>query len=324
MNTSTLTNYFKPILYNFHNREAVIYRTGFRTIRLSYLDLYDISYRMANMFQHSGLKKGDAVLIWAPNSPEWITALLACSLTGVIAVPLDVRVQADFVRHIAEETGAKVGIKSRYMAIESDISWWNAEDLPHLIRQIPPIFKEPEIREDDILEIVYTSGTTAAPKGVVLTNKNIVSNIASLSQVLKYDKEWKFLSILPLSHMFEQTVGLFVPLFYGCSITYLKTRKSSAIMQAMRDENITCIITVPLMLQKLRERILREASNQGKEKVFLRMLFMAKGFPNRMRKMIFHAIHKKFGGKLQIFAVGGAPLDPGIEEFWTNLGVKVL
>jgi acyl-CoA synthetase (AMP-forming)/AMP-acid ligase II len=82
------------------------------------------------MFQHSGLQKGDTVLIWAPNSPEWITALLACSLTGVIAVPLDVRVQADFVRHIAGETGAKFGIKSRYMAIESDISWWDTDDLP--------------------------------------------------------------------------------------------------------------------------------------------------------------------------------------------------
>ena len=210
------------------------------------------------------------------------------------------------------------------MSIEPGISWWDAEDLPHLMRQIPPIFKEPAIHEDDILEIVYTSGTTAAPKGVILTNKNIVSNIASLSQVLKYDKEWKFLSILPLSHMFEQTVGLFVPLFYGCSITYLKTRKSSAIMQAMQDENITCIITVPLMLQKLRERILREASNQGKEKVFLRLLAAAKSFPDWMRKSLFHSIHKKFGGKLQIFAVGGAPLDPGVEEFWTNLGVKVL
>jgi len=324
MNTNTLTNYFKPILYKFHDRDALIYRTGFRTIRISYLDLYDAAYRMANMFQQSGLNKGDAVLIWAPNSPEWITALLACSLTGVIAVPLDMRVQADFVRHIAGETGAKVGIKSRYMSIESDISWWDTEDLPHLVRQIQPIFMEPEINEDDILEIVYTSGTTAAPKGVILTNKNIVSNIASLSQVLKYDKEWKFLSILPLSHMFEQTVGLFVPLFYGCSITYLKTRKSTAIMQAMQDENITCIITVPLMLQKLRERILREASNRGKDKVFLRMLGMAKRFPNWLRKLLFHSIHKKFGGKLQIFAVGGAPLDPGVEEFWTNLGVKVL
>jgi len=279
---------------------------------------------MANLFQHSGLKKGNAILIWAPNSPEWIATLLACSLTGVIAVPLDMRVQADFVQHIANETGAKVGIKSKYMSIDSDISWWDTEDIPHLVRQIPPIFTEPEIYEDDILEIVYTSGTTAAPKGVILTNKNIVSNIASLSQVLRYEKNWKFLSILPLSHMFEQTVGLFVPLFYGCSITYLKTKKSSAIMQAMQDEKITCIITVPLMLQKLRERILREASNQGKERVLQRLLSMAKSFPNWMRKVLFHSIHQKFGGNLQIFAVGGAPLDQEVEEFWANLGVKVL
>lgn len=166
MNTNTLTNYFKPILYNFHDREAIIYRTGFRTVRISYLDLYDSVYRMANLFQHSGLKKGNAILIWAPNSPEWIATLLACSLTGVIAVPLDMRVQADFVQHIANETGAKVGIKSKYMSIDSDISWWDTEDIPHLVRQIPPIFTEPEIYEDDILEIVYTSGTTGHQKGL--------------------------------------------------------------------------------------------------------------------------------------------------------------
>jgi long-chain acyl-CoA synthetase len=324
MNTNTLTNYFKPILYSFHDREAIIYRTGFRTIRISYLDLYDFAYRMANMYQHSGLKKGDAILIWAPNSPEWIAALLACSLTGVIAVPLDIRVQPDFVQHIASETEAKVGIKSKYMSLESSLTWWDTEDLPHLVRQIPPIFKEPKIYEDDILEIVYTSGTTAAPKGVILTNKNIVSNIASLSQVLKYERDWKFLSILPLSHMFEQTVGLFVPLFYGCSITYLKTRKSSAILHALQEENITCIITVPLMLQKLRERILREAGARGKEKVLQRMLGMGKNLPVWMRKLLFHSIHKKFGGKLEIFAVGGAPLDRVVEEFWMNLGIQVL
>ncbi|MDH4186608.1 MAG: AMP-binding protein, partial [Nitrospira sp.] len=308
MSTDTLTNYFKPILYNFHDREAIIFRTGFRSVHISYLDLYDHAYRMANWYQHNGLEKGDAMLIWAPNSPEWVAALLACSLTGVIAVPLDMKVQPDFVRHIAAETGAKAGIKSKFMGIKSDFQWWDTEDLPRLIRQAPPIFKEPEIHGDDVLEIVYTSGTTAAPKGVVLTNRNIVSNIASLSKVLSYKKEWRFLSLLPLSHMFEQTVGLFVPLFYGCSITYLRTRKSAAILQAMQDEGITSIITVPLMLQTLRERILREVSARGKEKVFHRMLVTAKSLPRWVRKLLFRSAHSKFGGRLQFFAVGGAHL----------------
>ena len=324
MSANTLTNYFKPILYNYHDREAIVYKTGFRTLRITYLDLYDSAYRMANLYQHCGLKKGDAVLIWAPNGPEWVAALLACSLTGVVAVPLDMKVKPEFVRHIVSETGAKAGIKSKYMSIETDILWWDTEDLPHLMKQTPPIFKEPEIHGDDLLEIVYTSGTTAAPKGVMLTNRNIVSNIASLSKVLKYEKDWRFLSVLPLSHMFEQTVGLFVPLFYGCSITYLKTKKPSAIMQALQDESITCIITVPLMLQKLRERILREVELHGKEQLFQRMFSIAKSLPNWMRRILFHSIHKKFGGKLQILAAGGSPLDLEIEEFWNNIGVKVL
>ena len=94
MNSDTLTNYFKPILYRFHDREAIVFKTGFRSIRISYLDLYDNACRMANWYQHNGLQKGDAVLLWAPNSPEWVAAMLACSLTGVIAVPLDMEGEA--------------------------------------------------------------------------------------------------------------------------------------------------------------------------------------------------------------------------------------
>jgi len=324
MSNDTLTNYFRPILYKFHNREAIVFKTGFRSIRISYLDLYDYAYRMANLYQHRGLQKGDAILLWAPNSPEWAAAVLACSLTGVIAVPLDMRVKPDFVRYIAGETGARAGIKSRFMSIESDLPWWNTQDLSHQIHETQPIFKEPEIAGDDILEIVYTSGTTAEPKGVILTNRNVVSNIASLSSVLSYDKDWKFLSILPLSHMLEQTVGLFIPLFYGCTITYLRSRKSATIRQAMQEEGITSVITVPLFLQNFRESILREANAQGKEKVFNRMLGIAQTLPRWMRKRLFKSVHRRFGNRLEFFAVGGAPLDSEIEDFWNRLGVKVL
>ncbi len=324
MSADTLANYFKPILYKFHNREAIVFKTGFRSIRISYLDLYDYTYRMANWYQHNGLQKGDSILLWGPNSPEWVAAVLACSLTGVIAVPLDMRVKPDFVQYIAGETGAKAGIKSKFMNIKSSLSWWDTQDLPRKIRGAPPIFKEPEITGDDILEIVYTSGTTAAPKGVILTNKNIVSNIASLSAVLSYENDWKFLSLLPLSHMLEQTVGLFIPLFFGCSITYLRTRKSATIIQAMKEEGITSVITVPLFLQTLRDRILREAAAQGKEKTFDRMLDIASNLPRWMRRHLFRSVHKMFGNRLQFFAVGGAPLDSSIEDFWNNLGLKVL
>jgi long-chain acyl-CoA synthetase len=324
MNTDTLTNYFKPILYKFHDREAIVLKTGFRSIRISYLDLYDRAYRMANWYQHNELKKGDAVLLWAPNGPEWVAALLACSLTGVIAVPLDMRVKSEFVRYIAGETGAKAGIKSKFMSIESNLNWWDIQDLSRQMHKAPPIFKEPEITGDDILEIVYTSGTTAAPKGVILTNRNIVSNIASLGAVLSYEKEWRFLSILPLSHMLEQTVGLFIPLKYGCKITYLRTRKSAAIMQAMKEEEITSVITVPLFLQTFRDSILREVNAQGKGKIFDRMLGIAPHLPRWMRRRLFSSVHNKFGNRLEFFAIGGAPLDSAIEDFMNNLGVKVL
>jgi long-chain acyl-CoA synthetase len=324
MNNNTLARYFKPILYNFHDREAIVYKTGFRSIRLSYLDLYDRIYRMANLYQYHGLKKGDTMLIWAPNGPDWVASLLACALTGVIAVPLDMRVKTDFVQHIAQETEATVGIKSKFQPNMADIRWWNIEELPLALADTPPTFTEPEINDNDILEIVYTSGTTAEPKGVILTNKNIVANIKSVSEVLTLDKNWRFLSILPLSHMFEQTVGLFIPLFYGCSITYLKTRKSAAIVQAMQEEKITSITAVPLLLQTLQERIFREVKSQGKERLFHSMLRIASYMPRNFRKILFRSLHKKLGGKLTFFSTGGAPLEKEVEHFWDAVGVKVI
>lgn len=324
MDAETLANYFKPILYKFHDREALVFKTGFRSIRISYLDLYDYAYRMASWYQRNGLEKGDAILIWAPNGPEWVAALLACSITGVVAVPLDARVKPDFVRHIARETRARAGIKSKYVDMESDIPWWNTYDLLRQVRETPPILKEPVISGEDILEIVYTSGTTSEPKGVILTNKNIVSNIASLSGALSYDADWKFLSVLPLSHMLEQNAGLFIPLFYGCSITYLRTRKSSAIVQAMQEEGITCVITVPLMLQSLKDHVLREIESKGRKRSFDRLLGAARRLPRRARRPVFRQVHKRFGNRLELFAVGGAPLDAAVEDFWNGLGVKVL
>ncbi len=323
MDNNTVAHYFKPILYDFHDREAIVYKTGFRSIRLSYLDLYDDIYRMANWYQHNGLQKGDIILLWAPNGPEWVAALLACALTGVVAVPLDMGVKPDFVQYIAKETGAKAGIKSKFQPGLTEFKWWEIEELPYLLAEATPTFKEPEIHDNDTLEIVYTSGTTAEPKGVILTNKNIVANIKSVSEVLMLERNWRFLSVLPLSHMFEQTAGLFIPLFYGCSITYLKTRKSSAILQAMQEEEISSIIAVPLLLQTLQERIQREAKSQGKEKLFHRMLNLAQHLPGWNRRILFRSLHKKLGGNLTFFATGGAPIERDVEDFWNALGVKV-
>jgi long-chain acyl-CoA synthetase len=245
-------------------------------------------------------------------------------LTGIIAVPLDMRVKTDFVQHIAQETEATAGIKSKFQPNTADIKWWNIEELPLALADTPPTFTEPEINDNDILEIVYTSGTTSDPKGVILTNKNIVANIKSVSEVLTLDKNWRFLSILPLSHMFEQTVGLFIPLFYGCSITYLKTRKSAAIMQAIQEEKITSITAVPLLLQTLQERIFREVQSQGKERLFHSMLRIASHMPRNFRKILFRSLHKKLGGKLTFFSTGGAPLEKEVEHFWNAVGVKII
>jgi long-chain acyl-CoA synthetase len=123
--------------------------------------------------------------------------------------------------------------------------------------------------------------------------------------------------------MFEQTVGLFIPLFYGCSITYLRTRKSGAILQAMQEEKISSMIAVPLFLQTLSERIQREARIGGRDKLLNIMLSIAPSLPRMARRILFTSLHKKFGGNLKFFATGGAPLEEEVEDFWDSVGVKV-
>ncbi len=320
----TIAHYIRTLADKYEDRPAICFKSAFRTFSYSYRDMHQRSLRVANYLTEKGINKGDRIIIWSYNGQEYASVLLGCALAGVVPVPVDFSFKADFVELIADRVEAKHLFHSRRRPYPSErLSHIHVEDLDGDLSDTPIKRTDFGVGEDDILEIMYTSGTTSEPKGVIITNKNLISNVMQVNKVMPVESCHSFLSVLPLSHVFEQVAGFFWPLHHGCRITYLHSRKSTAITDALQREGITMMAVVPIFLRALQQSILRKARAQGKEKQLLRMLPIAKRLPMSARRMLFSSIHKKLGGKLETFISGGAALNPELESFWTSLGIEV-
>jgi len=320
----TIAHYIRMLSKEYEDRPAIYFKSAFRTFTFSYSQIHDRCLRVANYLSQKGIKKGDRILIWSYNGQEYASILLGCAVSGTVAVPIDFSSKADFVSLIADKVGAKHLFHSKRRPFPSQkLSHIHVEDLDRELSKVTVTQTDFGVSNDDIFEIVYTSGTTSEPKGVIITNKNIVSNIRHCREIWPLEDRHTFLSVLPMSHMFEQVAGFFYPLRFGCGITYLYSRKSSTIIEALQQERVTMMVTVPIFLHALRENILREVRAQGKERLFSRMMSAAKHLPQPVRRLLFHKIHQKFGGRLEMFITGGSALDPDLEAWWAGLGFDI-
>ncbi len=305
-----------------NNNIALINKTEFRTFYWSYSKLYTYIKKFSTFLEKNNIKKGDKIAILGPNSPEYVTAFLGTILKGVILIPIDIRSTEDFIKKIIQQTQPKLFLTTKYKNIDLKIKKLYLEDIEYLIKNLKPSTKKTDITKNHIVEIVYTSGTTGTPKGVMLTHKNIASNLNSLEKVFKLDHTYRFLSLLPLSHLFEQTVGLFTPLSSGSSVVYISSLRPSTILNALK-ENVTSVVIAPRLLQSLKNRILSTVQATNKEKIFNFLLKLAEKTKFKYRKFLFLKVHKEFPN-IKFFIIGGAPLDPELEEFWELLGFKIV
>jgi long-chain acyl-CoA synthetase len=172
--------------------------------------------------------------------------------------------------------------------------------------------------------LMYTSGTTGDPKGVILTHGNVAANMRAIPEIIIIEPYFRLLSLLPLSHILEQVVGLMVPMLGGASIHYIDTLKPQVIFEAMEAEGITMMIVVPQLLQLFMNGIEREVRRQGKERIWNVLHAVAPRLPFGLRRRLFPAIHKRLGGKFEFFASGGAYLPPDLAQRWENMGIKIL
>jgi long-chain acyl-CoA synthetase len=307
-------------------RTAFVNRTGVRRLTVSYGELATLSLKMANFLAQSGVAPGDRVLVWGPNSSWWGVAWWGIILRGAIAVPVDFmsdRLRAESIRDL---TMAQVVIQSRFKPERiTAATTLLLEDLPFLLAEIPPIAETAHPAPDDMVQLIYTSGTTGNPKGVILTHRNLVANLTQINeQVPIITPAFRFLSLLPLSHMFEQMGGFFTPLYRGAAVVYLRTLKPSAIMAALAEEDIYIIMSVPRLLLLLKTSIERELAEKHLSGLFRLLARVAPALSKGGRRLLFFPVGQKFGHTFTAFVSGGAPLDPEVFTFWNSMGFTVL
>ena len=315
-------------------------RRGYRTEWWSYEKVLETGLRFAHDLETRGIGKGDCIMLWGENCAEWVAAFLGCALCGVIVVPIDNGSAADFQNTVSRQVKAKLLLCSRRHKDSVEISpaaTLILEDLSQTLATHPatPPAKVPSCR-DDILEIVFSSGTTADPRGIVITHGNVLANIAPVEQemqrYLKYER-WvhpvRFLNLLPLSHVFGQFLAMFLPPLLGGTVIFQEELNPSQIVNTIRRERVSLLVAVPRILQSLKQKIERDLEDldrqaQGKAEDFRRRFRAAEGQHFLRRWWTFRAIRRKFGWKFWAFISGGATLDSETEEFWGRLGYATI
>ena len=311
---STLLSYLDDFARR--GRETVfVHHRGLRTVRWSYERLVRKAHGFARELETSGIHHGDRVLLTGENSPEWAVAFWGCCLIGAVVVPLDKGSTRDFFDEVAKQTQAKLCVTDG--RIEQLAPANNSSSAP--------------VTEDSIVEIIYTSGTTSEPKGVVLTHRNIVANLLPLEREIARYLKWerffhpiRFLNLVPLSHVFGQFMGLFVPQLLGGEVHFQESLNPSEIVRTTRKNRISVTVLVPRVLDALREWIERDYAARGRTDILNRRLAATERSGFLRRWWSFRGVHQRFGWKFWAFLSGGATLSERTEDFWRRLGYAVL
>ena len=319
-----------------HLRErACRQRRGYRTESFTYGDIRNMACRFAGELEARGIVKGDRVIVWGKNCAEWVAVFFGCVLRGVVVVPIDDGSALDFVGRVAAQVEAKLLVGSPRHVHECTSAGFSVASLgwEDLAEGTGGESGKDSVGLDrnDVLEIVFTSGTTAEPKGVVITHGNVLANIAPLEREidasLKYER-WvhplRFLNLLPLSHVFGQFLGLFLPPLLGATVVFQEELKPSEVLSTIRRERVSVMVSVPRVLQSLKQHLERNFEDRGESEAFRRR-FQASEKQHFLRRWwTFRAIHRQFGWKFWAFISGGAALDSDAEQFWGRLGYAVI
>ena len=330
MERHSLLEYFDNFL-QLGRESAYIQRRGYRTVRWTYRQVAETAFQFARELEKRGIEKGDRVLIWGPNSAEWVATFFGCALRGVIVAPMDDAAAPDFALRVHQQVNAKLLVCSRQHA-QPSIPALILEDLPKTLAHYSSVPFEPAaINAQDTLEIVFTSGATAEPKGVVITHGNVLTNIEPLEteirKYMKYERlvhPIRFLNLLPLSHVFGQFLGIFLPQLMGATVIFHDILNPSEVIAVIRRQRVSVLVAVPRLLQSLKEKIEHNLEEQGKLEDFERRLETARGKPFLRRWWILRSVHRQLGWKFWAFISGGAALDVQTEEFWGRLGYAVI
>ena len=317
------------LLGDFDRRDsdiAIVARRGLREIKTSYRELASLARRFAQELVQRKIVKGERVLLWGENSAEWVAAFFGCVLRGVLPVPLDSAGSQQFARRVASEVSPRLVVASRdkLQALDFDAPKLSFEDLPGLLpfEQAHPL---QDLSADDALQIIFTSGTTGEPKGIVHTHGNVLASLApierEMQKYLKYERPFhpiRFLHTLPLSHVFGQFMGLWIPPLLGAEVHFQNRLVASELAEQIRRERISVVAAVPRVLDLMQAYVL------GTFPQLAEQIQAAQKLKSWQRWWRFRAMHRLLGWKFWAFICGGASLSASGEEFWNALGFVVV
>jgi long-chain acyl-CoA synthetase len=324
--TDTLVDLVRESGARFDRRPALLIRPFFRTRTWRFRDLAAIVAKAARVLADAGIGPGDRLIVWSVNRPEWGIAFFATAHRGAVAVPLDVRHTVDFGQKIVAQTEAKLVLASRQTdesarQLGLPVLW--VESLVDQARRAEPIPPEP-VTPETLAEIVFTSGTTGEPKGAMLSHGNLMFSATTMTGVLPFGTRDRLLSVLPLSHLYEQVLGFLAPLTVGASIVYPVSRQPSVLIRTFRDFKVSVLLIVPQGLRLLNGAIERRVDQAGKRATFERLHRIARRLPMRLRRILFRSVLSQFGGRLHTIGSGASALDIEVAERWTDMGVQIL
>ncbi len=323
-------------------------RTGTGWQEYTYSDLFSLVKRISGYLIFKGCAKGDFIGILGENSPEWVMAFMAVQWIGAVAIPLDPRAKETELRHIFDHSNPKAlfcspkgfalvqrmketGDLKKDVILVSLQKREGRDHVPAILESFKDDSQKATVSLEDLAIIQYTSGTSGSPKAVMLSHRNISSNINSLYQAVYFDQKDHFFSVLPIHHVYEGTAGNWLPLSVGASITYSRSLKSKEMMEDVRESEPTVVLAVPLLLEKVLLGIRKRLSDLP---AYLRALIvLVRGCasildrvqPCSGSRIFFGPLRRQMGfGKLRFFVSGGAALPASVQKGLEDFGFGVL
>jgi long-chain acyl-CoA synthetase len=306
-----------------YGREIAIVRyEGIRRRTATYGDIADQALRFAALLQLLGIGPGDRVMLWGENSAEWIAAYHGCMLRGALIVPLDAYGSADFAMRVFNDVQPRLAVGDALLIRQLPSSTpqvafeqW-ADSLP-----VEHGAAVAGLARDTPLQILFTSGTTGDPKGIVHTHGNVLASVGPIEDAaqryLRYEKivhPLRFLHTLPLSHVFGQTMGLWIPPIFRAHVHFESRLVAPRLIETIRDERISVLAAVPRVFGLLKTHL--ESSHAG----LTDRIAAAQGIRAWKKWWVFRHVHREFGLKFWALISGGGALAPAVEQFWNTLG----
>jgi long-chain acyl-CoA synthetase len=317
----------------------------------TYAELRRMAESVARWITENGFSRGSRLAILADNHPRWVAAYLGIIASGCAAVPLDTALHDDQVTKLLKDSGAsavfcdakhvpvarpaatelKLGLilmDPDRMTGHSINDQWRG-NLPAIFDAGPGKFRAAPAVDDDLASLLYTSGTTADPKGVMLTHANFLGEVEAVFNWIDLGPSDALLGVLPLFHVLAQMANLLLPLVKGSRVVYLETLNTTELLRALSERNITAFAVVPQFFYLIHERLFQEIAKRG---AFTKKLFAGMIVLNRtLRKLrinagpvLFKKVHQTLGPKMRYLATGGSRFDPAIARDFHDLGIDVL